>query len=110
MPARDYARIPLIESSHATYDFDIFAVCESFLNKDIPNEDIFISGFSGEPFRPDKPENIRNGGVCLFFKEHLAIKERNDLELIPETIVPEIKYNRKTNYFTVLLSPEFFYG
>ena len=34
IPARDYARIPLIEPFQATYDFDIFGVCESLLNSD----------------------------------------------------------------------------
>ena len=32
LPARDFARIPLIESFQATYEFDIFGVCESLLN------------------------------------------------------------------------------
>ena len=46
LPARDFARIPLIESLQASYDFDIFGVCESMLTKNITNEDIFINGFS----------------------------------------------------------------
>ena len=67
IPARNYARIPLIETFQSTYNFDIFGVCESLLNNDIPNEDIFVNGFSPEPFRADKPKNSRNGEVCLFF-------------------------------------------
>ena len=99
IPARDYARIPLIESFQATYEFDIFGVCESLLNKDIPNDDIYTNGFSPEPFRADKPENSRNGGVCLYFKDNLPIHERPDLETLPETIVAEIKLNRKKIFF-----------
>ena len=38
--------------------------------------------------------SIRNGGVCLYYKESLPIKERTDLETLPETIVAEIKLNR----------------
>ena len=37
IPARDYARIPLIETFQAAYDFDIFGVCESFLDDKISN-------------------------------------------------------------------------
>ena len=59
----------------------------------IPNEDILINGFSPEPLREDKPENSRNGGVCLYFKENLQIKERHDLESIPETIAVDAKLN-----------------
>ena len=95
LPARDFARIPLIEALQKTYDFDMFGVCESMLNDSISNEGIFINGFSSHPFRSDKTYNIRNGGVCLYFKESLPINERCDLELLPETIVAEIKLNRK---------------
>ena len=95
LPARDFARIPLIESLQNAYDFDMFGVCESMLTGNISNDDIHISGFSPGPFRPDKASTIRNGGVCLYFKESLPIKERCDLEIIPETIVAEIKLHRK---------------
>ena len=101
LPARDFARIPLIETLQATYDFDIFGMCESMLTADNLNEDIFINGFSPDPIRADKPLNIRNGGVCLYFKESLPIKERCDLEILPETIVAEIKLNKKNIFFVL---------
>ena len=103
IPARDFARIPLIETFQATYDFDLFGVCESLLNKYIAKDDISMNGFSPEPLRADKPGNVRNGGVCLYFKEHLLIKERCDLEILPETIVAEIKLNRKKKCFLYFL-------
>ena len=99
IPARDYARIPLIEYFQATCEFHIFGARESLLNKDIPNVDIYTNGFSPEPFRADKPGNSRNGGVCLYFKDNLPIHERPGLETLPETIVAEIKLNRKKFFF-----------
>ena len=60
------------------------------LTKNIPNQDILINGFSPDPFRSDKDSDTRNGGVFLYFKESLPIKERYDLEILPETIVAEI--------------------
>ena len=95
LPARNYARIPLIESFQASYDFDLFGICESCLTSDIMNENIFIEGFAADPLRADKSVNIRNGGVCLYFKEDLPITQRCDLETLPETIVAEVKLNRK---------------
>ena len=73
----------------------MFGACETMLNGNISNEEISINGFSPDPFRNDKASNIRNGGVCLYYKESLPIKERCDLEILPETIVAEIKFNRK---------------
>ena len=43
LPARDFARIALIESLQATYDFDFFGVCDSMLTGHISNDDILIS-------------------------------------------------------------------
>ena len=73
----------------------MFGVCESMLTSNILNKDIYINGFSPEPFRSDKGLNTRNGGVCLCFKESLPIKERRYLGIIPETVVGEIKLTRK---------------
>ena len=104
IPAREYARTPLIETIQATYSFVLFGVCESSLCPDIPNEDIRIGGFSPEPFRSDKPINTRNVGVCLYYKENLPIKRRVDLELfiyLNETIVVEIKINRDKRFFVL---------
>ena len=101
LPAREFARIPLIESFQSTYDFDVFGICESMLTEKHTNEDIHIEGFSPDPFRSDKAADIRNGGVCLYFKESLPIKRRRDLESLPETIVTEIKI-RKKKIFLVL--------
>ena len=40
-----------------------------------------INDVSPDPFRSDKDFNTGNGGVCLYFKESLPIKERCDLEI-----------------------------
>ena len=98
IPARDYERIPLIESFQSTYNFDIFGQCESILSDVIPNEDILINF--------PKPENSRNGVVCIYFKGNLSIKYRRKLETIPGTIVAKVKLNRKIIFFfrTVILT------
>ena len=104
LPAMDFTRIPLIESLQATYDFDMFGVCESMLTENIPNDDIFINDSSPGPYRSHKDYDIRNGDVCLYFKESLPIKERCDLEILPETIAAGIKL-RKKKVFIVLSYP-----
>ena len=71
LPARDYSRIPVIESLQAVHNFDLFAVCESSLNELISSDEIFIHGFSPDPIRADKHLATHNGGVCLYFKENI---------------------------------------
>ena len=97
LPARNFARIPFLETLQDFHKFDIFAICESSLNDSISNEDLYIHGFSPEPFRADKVAGAHSGGVCLYFKEDLSINRRCDLELLKETIIVEIflKNNQK---------------
>ena len=52
--------------------------------------------FLRNPSGSDKGPDTRNGGICLYFKESLAIKERSDLEIISGTVVAEVKLIRKT--------------
>ena len=99
LPARNFARIPFIESLQDLYKFDFFAVCESSLNDSISNDDIHVHSFSPDPFRADKIAGAHNGGVCLYYKEDLPIKRRSDLELLSETIVVEILLKNKKKYF-----------
>ena len=102
LPARDFSRIPVIEGLQSIHDFDLFAICESSLHDLISNDDLFIHGFSPEPYRADKPLNAHSGGVCLYYKENIPLKRRKDLELIDETIVVEIRQKNSKKLFFVL--------
>ena len=77
--ARDGIKKSFIEGIDSHYHFDIFGVCESYLTKDVCKKDLVINGFSPEPFRADCADaTSAKGGVCLYYKEHLPIKERKD--------------------------------
>ena len=85
-----------IDSLQRTYDFDLFEICETYLNDKTPNADVLVDVFPDPPFRSDcKILGRARGGVCLFFKDTVPIKRRQDLEFMDETIVAEINLNRK---------------
>ena len=88
--ARDRIKIPLIEAYNSIFHYDIIALSETIINNSVPDEDIFIEGFSREIFRGDKKD-----GVCIYFKETLPIKRRKDLGSMQETVVTEITLRRK---------------
>ena len=87
---RDKIKISLIEAYNSIFNYDLFAISESLLNESIEKNDLFIEGLNKEIFRNDHPSGNKVGGVCLFFKQNIPIKRRQDLELIQETIVTEI--------------------
>ena len=98
--ARDKTKITLTEAYNSIFHYDLFA--ESLLNESVENNDLFIEGFSKEIFRNDHPSGNKVGGVCLFFKQNIPIKRRQDLELIQETIVTEISLGWKKIFFVVV--------
>ena len=87
---RDKIKISLIETYNSIFHYDIFAISDSLPNEAIENNDLFIEGFGKEIFRNDHPSGNKVGAVCLFFKQNIPIKRRQDPELIRETIVTEI--------------------
>ena len=97
----DKIKITLIEAYNSNFHH-LFAVSESLLNESIENNDMFIEGFSKEIFRNDHPSGKNVGGVCLFFKQNISIKHRQDLEVIQETIVTEISLEWKKIFFVVI--------
>ena len=93
--ARESIKIPLIETYTSVHHFDVIAISETMLDASISMDDIFVEGFSREIYRSDHPNNIKAGGVCLYFKEGLANSRRVDLELLQEMVVTEIDIARK---------------
>ena len=76
------------------------------LNSSIETESISIEGFSKNIFRNDHPSNDKTGGVCLCYREWLAIKRRMNLECLQEVIVAEIIIaNKRILFITVYRSP-----
>ena len=84
----------LIEAYNSVFHYDIISLSETNLNESINDKDVRIEGYSREVFRCDYP-NGKKVGVCLYFKENLAIKRRKDLEITQETVICEISVRRK---------------
>ena len=95
---REGVKKDYLESIQSIHHFDLFGICETYLNTDTKPENLVIAGFSPNPIRADyKGTSTRpRGGVCLYYKDATPIKHRPDLEIMEETIVAEIKINRKS--------------
>ena len=77
--AHDFAKISLIQSYALSCNTDIIFFSETFLDSSIEASDpnINISGYNS--LRSDHPSNIREGGVCMFYKDYLPVIRRDDL-------------------------------
>ena len=76
----------LAHPHEAVYHYDMIAISETFLNSKINDSDICIQGFSHDVFRKDHPNDTSRGGVCLYYRENLAITREKNLEILDEAI------------------------
>ena len=84
------SKVPLIEVFITTSNINIVCLSETFLDSTIldDNANIQINGYS--LLRADHPNNIKWGGVCIYFKESLTLIKRNDLTNLKDCLVTKI--------------------
>ena len=99
LPAHNFARIALIETYNSIHQFNLIAITETALKNEIPNEKIDIPGFT--PIRCDLPNDDSHGGVMIYHKTDMAVKNRSDLTNHSNSIVLELSIARKKVFFIV---------
>ena len=95
LAAHDFIKVPLIETFITTSNFDVVCLSGTFLDSTIPDDDVNmqINGYS--LLRADHPNNIKRGGVCIYFKESLPLITKNDLTNLKDCLVTEINVNNE---------------
>ena len=107
-----FYRIQLLEAHNSLHSYDLISICETSLNDTVEIPDKMLENYNFVAC--NNPNNVKHGGVGLFYKDSLSIKIRSDLAF-DETIVVELMIGRKKIFFTVLYrspskysgSPEF---
>ena len=100
LPAHNFARIPLIQHYNAINDFNLIAITETALKNEIPNEKIEIPGYC--PIRCDLANGDSHGGVMIYHKENMAVKNRSDLFDHKNTLVLELSIAKKKVFFILV--------
>ena len=95
----NFSRLTLIESLNQSTNYDIIAITESGLHPYVENEYLKIPGY--QIYRRDLPDNISHGGVLVYYKDSLIIKERPEFELNANQMVLEITIKKKKLFLSV---------
>ena len=82
------------------FKYDFICISETYLDSTISsdNNDLNISGYN--LIRADHPSNSKRGGVCIYYKESLAVQTLNNIGL-PECLVCKVCLGNKTSYVVV---------
>ena len=70
--SQDFQKIAVLGSFVAIHKFDIIWISETFLNNTYEDSDLDLNGYS--LLRADHPNNAKREGVCIYYKETLALK------------------------------------
>jgi hypothetical protein len=105
--AREGVKKSYIEAEDSLRNFDIFGVCESALTDRTQINELNIDRFLAVPERADcKKIGKAKGGVCLYYKDHVPLTRKKDLEFLDESIVAEINLGgKKVIFMLVYRSP-----
>ena len=99
LPAHNFSRIPLIQAHNSIHNFHLIGITETALNSSITDDQLDFPGYSA--IRCDLPANDTHGGVLIFHKIDLSVKNRLDLCNLFITIVLELSISRKRLFFVL---------
>ena len=96
LPTDNYCKVAALKAYNSVYKYDFLCVSETFLNSSFESsdKDLMIEGYN--LIRSDHPSNIKRGGVCIYFKESLAVRIVS-ITSLTECLVCEVQYKTKKN-------------
>ena len=78
---------------------DFICLSETYLDSSIPDSLLEIDGYN--LIRLDHPNDIKTGGVCIYFKEILPVRIIN-IPYLKEALLLEMNYNNKRVIVSVI--------
>ena len=99
LTAHNFLRIDLLQTYLHAHNCDLAFISESHLDDSIDLSKVQINGYSF--IHRNHPGNVKRGGVALYFKSNLPLRERPDLEIGHECLVTEICIKRKKFLFVL---------
>ena len=82
--------------------YDIICLSETFLDSAIESDDTRLNIEGYNLIRADHPGNKKRRGVCMYYKDYLLIIRRDDLCILQESLVGEMKLGSQNCFFTCL--------
>ena len=96
--AHDFVKVSAIKVFNTTKKFDFVCLSEPYLNSTISSVDKNLCLDDYKLTRADHPRNIKQGGVCIYYKETLPVK-LIQLNYLPECLQSWRKYFRQALVF-----------
>ena len=97
--AHNFSKLTQLKVYNSLYKHDFICLSETYLDSSIPDNLVEIEGY--KLVRADHPDNIKRGGVCIYYRESLPVRNIN-LSYLKEALLLEMDYNNKKVIVSVI--------
>ena len=97
--AHNFSKPTQLKAHISTYKHDFICLPETYLDSSIPDNLIEIEGYN--LVRADHPDNIKRGGVSIYYKESLPVRIKT-LPYFKEALLLEMIHNNKKVLVSVM--------
>ena len=77
LPAHNFSKMLLLKAYNAIYKYDSICLSETCLNSSILSNHVSLELEGYKLVRADHPNNVRRGGVWIYYKESLPVRVIN---------------------------------
>ena len=105
LPAHNFSKIILLKAYNDIYKYDFICLSETYLDSSFPSDHVSLELGVYKLVRADHPNNVKRGGVCIYYKESLPVGVIN-LPYLPEALLLELNdQNKKIIISSLYCSP-----
>ena len=102
LTAHDSTKISLLQAYITQHNYDIICLTETFLNSSILSDDNRIKIDAYNLIRSDHPSDSKKGGVYIYYKEHIPLILRDDINTLDNCLVTEIRSQNEKCFLTCI--------
>ena len=99
LTVHSFSKLNHLKAYNSIYKYDFICLSETYLDSSIPDNLIDIEGY--KLIRANHPDNIKRGGVCIYYKESLPVRVIS-LPYFKEALLLEMSNNNKKVMVSVI--------
>ena len=92
-------KLSLITAYNTVQKYDIICISETYLHSSLNENLLLIPGY--HLLRADHPDNLKKGGVCLYYKENLSLRQ-TETPYFSQCVLCELTIENKVGYVAVI--------
>ena len=101
LTAHNMVKLSSIIAYNTIHKYDFICISETFLDSSVPTDDRELSSNGYNLIRADHPSNNKKGGVCIYYRESLAVQVVK-IDYLNECLLTEVSIGNEKGYIAVL--------